>query len=196
LSGNIFPTAIFTGGQHGEHITLVDVRAKACVYTLAVGNNNPTALAWDDRRSTLYAATECENVDRIGYHHGSSVPCALVRAYSSLASTDYRYAKIKQRYRLDATDADWEDPARDDADADEDAQDEDNSMDDDDFNEEECWPERAFQTEEFYGCVVRSSATSCAHLPFSRYAFDAGEHRLCGLCLSNSVAGYLADCVP
>ncbi|CUA74740.1 hypothetical protein RSOLAG22IIIB_11457 [Rhizoctonia solani] len=67
---------VFTGTHKGEQIKVWDVRARACVYELATGNNAVQSLAWDAQNNCLYAATECEYVDRLGYNH------------------DYRYAKI------------------------------------------------------------------------------------------------------
>jgi len=39
------------------------------VYELSTGNNSVQSLAWDDANDTLYAATECFWVDRMGYRH-------------------------------------------------------------------------------------------------------------------------------
>ena len=39
------------------------------MYELSSGNNWVRSLAWDAPRATLYAATECFYVDRLGYHH-------------------------------------------------------------------------------------------------------------------------------
>lgn len=36
------------------------------VYELSTGNNDVTALAWDARRSHLYAATRCAHLDKNG----------------------------------------------------------------------------------------------------------------------------------
>ena len=46
-----------------------DIRARTAVYELATGNNAVVALAWDSARTSLYAATECRYVDRMGSHH-------------------------------------------------------------------------------------------------------------------------------
>ncbi|CAE7182037.1 unnamed protein product [Rhizoctonia solani] len=67
---------VFTGTHKGEQIKVWDVRARACVYELATGNNAVQSLAWDAKNNCLYAATECEHMDRLGYNY------------------DYRYAKI------------------------------------------------------------------------------------------------------
>ncbi|OBZ65326.1 hypothetical protein A0H81_14795 [Grifola frondosa] len=57
---------LFTAGQETQQIKMWDIRARAAVYELATGNNAVNTMAWDSRRSTLYAATECLNMDRLG----------------------------------------------------------------------------------------------------------------------------------
>ncbi|KAI0057359.1 hypothetical protein BV25DRAFT_1831186 [Artomyces pyxidatus] len=61
---------IMIGGTKSEQIKVWDVRAKAPVYELSTGNNIVHALTWDAPRQTLYAATECSYMDRLGYYHG------------------------------------------------------------------------------------------------------------------------------
>ncbi|CAE6469279.1 unnamed protein product [Rhizoctonia solani] len=86
---------VFTGTHKGEQIKVWDVRARACVYELATGNNAVQSLAWDALNNCLYAATECEYMDRLGSHH------------------DYRYAKIpkNQRGQIEGLEEDeeWDD---------------------------------------------------------------------------------------
>jgi hypothetical protein len=60
---------MFTGTDTGEHIAMWDVRARTIVYELATGNNSVNAMAWDPVRNCLYAATECNYVDRLGRHY-------------------------------------------------------------------------------------------------------------------------------
>ncbi|KAF5350893.1 hypothetical protein D9758_010534 [Tetrapyrgos nigripes] len=61
---------IFTGAmRRTQCIRVWDARAKAAVYELATGNNAVDDLAWDGLRNTLYAATSCPEMDRIGYTH-------------------------------------------------------------------------------------------------------------------------------
>ncbi|CAE6413050.1 unnamed protein product [Rhizoctonia solani] len=74
---------VFTGTHKGEQIKVWDVRARACVYELSTGNNSVQSLAWDAQNNCLYAATECQHMDRLGYHH------------------DYRYAKIPKSQEFD-----------------------------------------------------------------------------------------------
>ncbi|CAE6407089.1 unnamed protein product [Rhizoctonia solani] len=61
---------VFTGTHKREQIKVWDVRARACVYELATGNNAVQSLAWDAQNHCLYAATECEYMDRHGYRRG------------------------------------------------------------------------------------------------------------------------------
>ncbi|KZT73079.1 hypothetical protein DAEQUDRAFT_762436 [Daedalea quercina L-15889] len=121
---------LFTAGMRSEQIKMWDIRAKATVYELSTGNNAVATMAWDSKRSVLYAATECEYMDRMGYHH------------------DYRAARIpkwadgKQGYKAE------ERPDEDDDDED---------MDDNEEEEEEedefgrCWPEKAHRGESHFG---------------------------------------------
>ncbi|KAI0719187.1 WD40-repeat-containing domain protein [Cerioporus squamosus] len=72
--------SLFTGGKRTENVTLWDVRACRVVYELSTGNNEVRALAWDDRRSTLYAATECTYID--GASYGYDYRAARVPAWA------------------------------------------------------------------------------------------------------------------
>ncbi|CAE6481558.1 unnamed protein product [Rhizoctonia solani] len=89
---------VFTGTHKGEQIKVWDVRARACVYELATGNNVVESLAWDAPNNCLYAATSCEYMDRLGNHH------------------DYRYAKIPKNQNLGEVDGDMDDDEMDDED--------------------------------------------------------------------------------
>ncbi|CAE7057717.1 unnamed protein product [Rhizoctonia solani] len=82
---------VFTGAHRGEQIKVWDVRARACVYELATGNNAVQSLAWDAQNNCLYAATECAYMDRLGYHH------------------DCRYAKIPKSQMPEEFREDYED---------------------------------------------------------------------------------------
>ncbi|KZT73090.1 hypothetical protein DAEQUDRAFT_762447 [Daedalea quercina L-15889] len=63
------PDALFSAGMNTEQIKMWDIRAKETVYELATGNNAVASMAWDPKRSALYAATECEYMDRLGFNH-------------------------------------------------------------------------------------------------------------------------------
>ncbi|QRW23501.1 WD40 domain-containing protein [Rhizoctonia solani] len=49
-----------------EQIKVWDVRARACAYELATGNNAVRSLAWDASNNSLYAATKCSYVNPSG----------------------------------------------------------------------------------------------------------------------------------
>jgi hypothetical protein len=102
-----------------------DVRARACVYELATGNNAVVSMVWDSGRSTLYAATQCNHVDRLGDHH------------------DYRKARRPKEQRATAGDSEMESDGDDD---------DDEHEDDDDGGE--CWPKEAHHTEDYFGYML------------------------------------------
>ena len=120
-----------------------DIRAKEAVYELATGNNAVVSMAWDSRRSALYAATECHYMDRMGLNHG------------------YRAARIPRWADEFPEDNDEEGPGDE---GDGELSGEEDEEEEDDLDR--CWPQRAHHGESYFG-----------------YAFDAGEHRLCG-CLT------------
>jgi hypothetical protein len=101
-----------------------DPRAKAIVYELATGNNSVTSMAWDAPRSTLFAATECMWMDRMGYHH------------------EYRPAKIPRRHDMEKT-----------GDAGMNAEEEE-EFDDDEDEYERYWPEGAHHDETYFGYAM------------------------------------------
>jgi len=118
--------AMFTGTDTGEHIAMWDVRARTIVYELATGNNSVNAMAWDPVRNCLYAATECNYVDRLGRHY------------------DYRTMKMPKPPKAEDDDdvemLDGDDGADDPED---DGEDED--------EDERCWPTRAHHREDYFG---------------------------------------------
>ncbi|KAI0058829.1 hypothetical protein BV25DRAFT_1918939 [Artomyces pyxidatus] len=64
---------LIIGGSNTQQVKVWDVRAKAALYELSTGNNDVDVLAWDARRQTLYAATQCQYVDSngsVGYRRG------------------------------------------------------------------------------------------------------------------------------
>ncbi|KAI0671382.1 WD40-repeat-containing domain protein [Trametes maxima] len=117
---------IFTGGDRSQSVKAWDVRARASVYELATGNDGVHALAWDTERTTLYALAECDNVDRLGYHH------------------NYRPARIPRWAELDPLEED----VNMDRDADEDDED-DEEYDSDDGDR--YWPDDAQHGEDHFG---------------------------------------------
>jgi hypothetical protein len=144
--------AVFTGTEKSEQITMWDVRARSAVYELATGNNAVESMVWDSKHNSLYAATQCDYIDRHGGHHG------------------YRRAKIpkstvlkaeRQVMRVGGKNIDSNGDEDDvDVDDDDEAEDEDDEYDDDD--NDKAWPQDAFHNEDYFG-----------------YTFDAGEHRTC-----------------
>lgn len=60
---------VFAGTEKCEAIKTYDIRTRSIIYELSTGNNAVSALAWDASRNVLYAGTECNYVDRMGYHH-------------------------------------------------------------------------------------------------------------------------------
>ncbi|KAM5537194.1 hypothetical protein V8D89_009127 [Ganoderma adspersum] len=67
---------LFTGGERTQQIKMWDIRARACVYEFSAGNNGVTSMLWDDKHTTLFAATER------GFAYGTS------------SGTKYRKARI------------------------------------------------------------------------------------------------------
>ncbi|CUA74739.1 Myosin heavy chain kinase B [Rhizoctonia solani] len=112
---------VFTGACKAEQIKVWDVRARACVYELATGNNGVQSLAWDAGNNCLYAATDCRYMDRLGYHH------------------DYRYAKVPKDQPLPGFEEEGEE--YDDCYADKDYY----------KDGDRCWPKPACHKENYFG---------------------------------------------
>ncbi|KAI0042972.1 WD40 repeat-like protein [Auriscalpium vulgare] len=121
------PFIIF-GGTQTQQVKVWDARAKLPLYELSTGNNEVNGLAWDAQRQTLYAATECEHVDRMGRHHG------------------YRRAKLPKPPRH----------SRDD-DGDDDMEEDEEDEDDWDGDGENNWPEQAYHSETSFGHLLDSA---------------------------------------
>ncbi|KDQ56993.1 hypothetical protein JAAARDRAFT_194182 [Jaapia argillacea MUCL 33604] len=119
---------VFSGCEEKEQIKVWDVRARTIVYELATGNNSVSALAWDSERSSLYAATECQYMDRMGNHY------------------DYRRAKIPKA----SDDVPTEESTPIELNFGEDGDDDDEDEDDYD-DDERCWPKRAWHAENYFG---------------------------------------------
>ena len=117
-------TVAFTGTETSEQIQLWDLRARGCVYELSTGNNAVVSMAWDSVNNALFAATNCNYVDRMGNH------------------LDYRRAKIPKNLEGENDDQgddgmEWNN--------------EDDSDGDDDFDHDQYWPKRAHQHEDYFG---------------------------------------------
>ncbi|THH34104.1 hypothetical protein EUX98_g17 [Antrodiella citrinella] len=128
---------VITGGMKSECITVWEPRMKTALYTLATGNNSVSSLAWDAPRSTLFAATECEYMDRLGYHH------------------DYRPAKIPRSPYNKTAFGEWY-GEKEHSDDDENMEDEDDADDEDEDDDEHFWPERAYHDEDAFGYTFDS----------------------------------------
>lgn len=107
-------------------VRLWDVTAQRCMYELSTGNNEVHAMAWDAPHHTLYAATECDFRDRLGYWH------------------NYR------RYKMPP----WEREERLAAGTMNDVQG-DEELEDADY-EGRCWPKRSFRGEDYFGYAFDS----------------------------------------
>ncbi|EGN98975.1 hypothetical protein SERLA73DRAFT_73551 [Serpula lacrymans var. lacrymans S7.3] len=143
---------VFTGAEKEEEIKMWDVRAQAPVYDLATGNNAVVSLAWDERRNSLYAATECSYMDRMGSHH------------------DYRNArKVRRNENNEGAEAEMDDQDDDYEDEEED----DNDDDDDDENDGRMWPTRAYHAEDYYGYTFDAASHRMYRYAFKEDA-DAG----------------------
>lgn len=133
---------IFTGGLRSEAVKVWDPRASAIMYELATGNNAVISMAWDAPRSTLFAATECSYMDRLGYHH------------------DYRRAKIPKRYDPDQVSSqDLQDQGMNID------NDEDEEEDEDDDYDERYWPKQAHHLETDFGCAFDSGEHRLCEFP-------------------------------
>ncbi|KDQ19037.1 hypothetical protein BOTBODRAFT_52223 [Botryobasidium botryosum FD-172 SS1] len=119
---------IFAGGTRSEQINCWDVRARAPLYELSTGNTSVSGLVWDAPRSTLYAQTECDYVDRNGHYHG------------------YRTYRAPKRERAAMRGMDG---GEDDDSEDEEENEEDEGEEDED-EWERCWPSNAFHDEQSF----------------------------------------------
>jgi hypothetical protein len=115
-----------TGGEATEQIKMWDMRARSVVYELSTGNNAVAGLAWDTKHYSLYVATECRYMDRMGNWRG------------------YRRAKIPK----DEVEEVDQNQIHGDEDVDM-GDDDDGDDDDDDYSK--CWPKMAYHDEDYFG---------------------------------------------
>ncbi|KAL7274535.1 hypothetical protein RUND412_002559 [Rhizina undulata] len=140
---------VFTAGSRTECIKCHDIRNRKVLYELSIGNNKPVALAWDQNTSTLFAATDCYYMSRMGSVFPDDVRPIEIRRPKKPATNDEKDKKP------DSNDEnDWED--EDSEDDDEDEEDEYEYGSDDGY-----WPERAVNNEDSFG-----------------YPYNAGDHAL------------------
>ncbi|KAK4701279.1 RNA-dependent RNA polymerase, partial [Phenoliferia sp. Uapishka_3] len=138
---------VFAGGTKTEQISAFDARVPGtALYSLATGNNAVQAIAWQTSTNSLWAATECSYMDRMGGHH------------------DYRKAKRSKAERPSTqVNMDLDSDEEEYSDKDDEYDDE---FDDKDDDGEYNWPEKAFHDEQSFGYTFDSAS----HQLF-RYAF-------------------------
>lgn len=103
------------------------------MYELATGNNAVVDLSWDSVHNALYAATECNYIDRIGNHH------------------DYRRAKIP-KFSAGIPGGTKDNSFRPEDQGDEDNHNDDwNGSDSEDEDDDIAWPKNAFHAENYFG---------------------------------------------
>ncbi|KAL1940225.1 hypothetical protein VTO73DRAFT_9177 [Trametes versicolor] len=124
---------VFTGGGRSQSIKTWDIRARALVYELSTGNTAVHTLTWDERRTTLYAGTECDYMDRLG------------RTYDYRGAHIPRWAERRPGERMAQTAA-YPGYVEDETDENGDAYD--SAEDSDGIH---CWPKRAAHDEKAFG---------------------------------------------
>ena len=135
---------IFTGGTRSQVIQVWDPRGQKLVYELATGNNAVQGLVWDAPRNTLYAATECTYMDRMGYtneYKRAQIPVGPEvqdrrevgkgRLTQKVKPWDRKVKERRERY----PDGDGED----DEEEEDDEEDEDEDEDEEEEEEERIW---------------------------------------------------------
>ena len=176
---------IFTGGQKTESVKLWDPRNKRVMYELATGNNSVTSIAWNARDTTLYAATECDYLDRLGSYHGyrPAKPLNHDKKDDEKPKEEKKAAKRpvpKSRKAKPDPKREEDEPEDEDDEYDSDDEESDCSEESDDdpykdWDGVKCWPDRAYHMENFFGEM-----------------FDAGDSLLCAL-LRLHRATYVSD---
>lgn len=123
LDASSFPLVdLFVGGEKTQAVKCWDVRARRALYELSTGNNTVAGLAWSDTMNTLFTATSCEYVDRMGYHDS------------------YRRLRLERPARP-ARDEGGDDPM------DEDSDESEGEDWDENDDEERYWPDLAYHNE-------------------------------------------------
>lgn len=141
---------MFTGGEAKEHIKMWDIRARAAVYEMSTGNNAVVGMAWDAQHNSLYAATECRYMDRMGNsleHRRGKVP-------------------IEQRENINQNQSQHDGVEEEDDGVEEDMEDEEEDDDDDDDLNMRCWPKKAYHDEGFFGYMFDAGEHRICELLF------------------------------
>ncbi|KAI0701872.1 WD40-repeat-containing domain protein [Cerioporus squamosus] len=164
---------LFTGGDTTQQVMMWDIRAEECVYELSTGNNSVTGLAWDHTRSSLFVATECRYVNRMGLRTGYRR--ARIPRWATWKAVDKEYRAHKEAVKDGTATADTDaedgtyggmdypdvyDDYLDDGEGVE-SESEDEEDIDEGYSADMRWPQKCFHKEDFFG-----------------YAYDAGEHVL------------------
>ncbi|CDO74500.1 hypothetical protein BN946_scf184979.g55 [Trametes cinnabarina] len=167
---------LFTGGDRTQQVKMWDIRERECVYELSAGNNSVSAMAWDDAHASLYIATECPYVNKLGERVGyrrARIPAWATwgsvekhyKAYVAGTSASGLAPHIVGSSASSASNASSGVPKDGkstrgyyDSDSEDDASDEEI---DEAYSADMRWPEKCFHKENYFG-----------------YAYDAGEHML------------------
>ncbi|KAL0578097.1 hypothetical protein V5O48_003915 [Marasmius crinis-equi] len=166
---------VFTGGLRSENIRLWDVGARKLVYELSTGNTAVEGLSWDPERNTLYVATQCLYLGRMGDHYDYRIAKRPKPPQESLAvarSNDPKYKKTKTVYPSD--DEDGGDENMEDAGEEveywQDYNTEYDSEEEEDYEpyETKCWPSRAHKPESYFR-RMHDSGVHCLY----RYKFTS-----------------------
>jgi hypothetical protein len=143
-----------------ESIKVWDVRnavRQGCLYDLSTGNNNAESLAWDHVRNTLYAATDCTSMDRMGSVH------------------EYRRAKFPKwnSRKHDSPDDDVNMEEEDDDDDDDDDEEQDGHEFDEDSDDDDdlFWPRNAYHNERYFGYNFDSGEHRLCKFCLSRLSY-------------------------
>ena len=141
--------ALFSGGQKSECVKFWDIRGKKMVYELATGNNIVNSMIWDAKRSTLYAATECDNIDRLGrtYNYRPFHRPTYPEEGKICGTPASRPQRARRRNKTIYYDEDA-DPDR----------------DEDDYDASWYWPERAWHEEDYFGIALDAGSHAICKL--------------------------------
>ncbi len=67
-----------------------DIREQECVYELSTGNNAVSAMAWDAAHASLFVATACPHVNRMGERAGYRRACIPTWATWASVAKDHK----------------------------------------------------------------------------------------------------------
>lgn len=165
--------ALFTGGDRTQQIKMWDIREQECVYELSTGNNAVSAMAWDAAHASLFVATACPHVNRMGERAGyrrARIPAWATWASVAKDHKAYKAAGPQPNPRRSILIHDANGDVVGDEDDErgyydlgsEDEEDEGEEEIDEAYSADMRWPDKCFHKENYFG-----------------YAYDAGENMLC-----------------